>query len=94
MTLDLSVHLGSECVCSPPTCTEMPEEVKDQGPVCSRHLLMGSSPGAANLSGSHGAKTANFNSFQFSSVQFTCSVVSDSLRPHESQHARLRVGHD
>ena len=27
-------------------------------------------------------------SFQFSSVQFSCSVVSDSLRPHESQHAR------
>ena len=26
--------------------------------------------------------------FQFSSVQFSCSVVSDSLRPHESQHAR------
>ena len=25
--------------------------------------------------------------FQFSSVQFSCSVVSDSLRPHESQHA-------
>ena len=24
----------------------------------------------------------------FSSVQFICSVVSDSLRPHESQHAR------
>ena len=24
-----------------------------------------------------------------SSVQFSCSVVSDSLRPHESQHARL-----
>ena len=24
----------------------------------------------------------------FSSVQFTCSVLSDSLRPHESQHAR------
>ena len=23
------------------------------------------------------------------SVQFSCSVVSDSLRPHESQHARL-----
>ena len=22
------------------------------------------------------------------SVQFNCSVVSDSLRPHESQHAR------
>ena len=27
-------------------------------------------------------------SIQFSSVQFSCSVVSDSLRPHESQHAR------
>ena len=26
--------------------------------------------------------------FQFSSVQFSLSVVSDSLRPHESQHAR------
>ena len=26
---------------------------------------------------------------QFSSVQFSSSVVSDSLRPHESQHARL-----
>ena len=24
----------------------------------------------------------------FSSVQFSCSVVSDYLRPHESQHAR------
>ena len=24
----------------------------------------------------------------FSSVQFSCSVVSDSLRPHESQHSR------
>ena len=26
--------------------------------------------------------------FIFSSVQFSCSVVSNSLRPHESQHAR------
>ena len=25
---------------------------------------------------------------QFISVQFSCSVMSDSLRPHESQHAR------
>ena len=29
-----------------------------------------------------------FISKRVSSVQFTCSVVSDSLRPHESQHAR------
>ena len=28
------------------------------------------------------------SSFQFSSVHFSCSVVSDSLWPHESQHAR------
>ena len=27
--------------------------------------------------------------YQFSSVQFSCSVVSQSLRPHELQHARL-----
>ena len=26
---------------------------------------------------------------EFSSVQFSCSVVSDSLRPHELQHTRL-----
>ena len=25
---------------------------------------------------------------QFNSVQFSCLIVSDSLRPHESQHAR------
>ena len=25
---------------------------------------------------------------QFSSIQFSCSVMSDSLQPHESQHAR------
>ena len=25
---------------------------------------------------------------KFTSVQFSCSVMSDSLRPHESQHAR------
>ena len=28
------------------------------------------------------------NLYQISSVQFSCSVVSDSLQPHESQHAR------
>ena len=30
---------------------------------------------------------------QFSSVQFSRSVVSDSLRPHESQHARPPLHH-
>ena len=30
----------------------------------------------------------NYDWLVFSSVQFSCSVVSDSLRPHESQHAR------
>ena len=29
-----------------------------------------------------------FSRLGFSSVQFSCSVVSDSLRPHEYQHAR------
>ena len=33
--------------------------------------------------------TAQLHSSQFSSVQFSHSVVSDSLQPHESQHARL-----
>ena len=26
---------------------------------------------------------------QFSSIEFSCSVMSDSLQPHELQHARL-----
>ena len=30
-------------------------------------------------------------SFNISSVQFSCSVVSESLQPHESQHARPPV---
>ena len=29
-----------------------------------------------------------FNAHQFSSVQFSSSVVSNSMRPHESQHTR------
>ena len=29
-----------------------------------------------------------YKQIRFSSVQFSCSVVSDSLRPHESQHTR------
>ena len=34
-------------------------------------------------------KLSQFKSVpQFSSVQFSCSVTSDSLQPHESQHAR------
>ena len=37
-----------------------------------------------------GSDTCNFNCFsvQFSSVHFSLSVMSDSLWPHESQHAR------
>ena len=33
-------------------------------------------------------KTKIMPSNPISSIQFTCSVVSDSLRPHEPQHAR------
>ena len=35
-----------------------------------------------------GDKKVGDHCFQFSSVQFSRSVVSNSLRPHESQHAR------
>ena len=36
---------------------------------------------------------STFFFFAFSSVQFSHSVVSDSLRPHELQHASLPVHH-
>ena len=36
----------------------------------------------------HSGCSVQFSSVHFSPVQFSRSVVSDSLRPHESQHAR------
>ena len=38
------------------------------------------------MASNHATKSSVF--FFFSSVQFSCSVVSDSLQPHESQHSR------
>ena len=38
-------------------------------------------------------RVSNFLVVQFSSVQFSRSVVSDSLRPHESQHAKASFHH-
>ena len=45
-------------------------------------------PQSAFLSTTHHLKGKKNNLFQFSSVQFSHSVVSHSLRPHELQHAR------
>ena len=39
-------------------------------------------------SSSISSNDSNLNKLLLSSVQFSRSVVSDSLRPHESQHAR------
>ena len=46
---------------------------------------------AVRLTGPYGDKTSLDNQVpnQFSSVQFSCSVVSDSLGPHGLQHTRL-----
>ena len=39
-------------------------------------------------------RNENINTFtRINSVQFICSVMSDSLRPHESEHAGLPVHH-
>ena len=35
-----------------------------------------------------GISAGEYNTMAFSSVQFSCSVVSDSLQPHGLQHAR------
>ena len=43
---------------------------------------------AANLSCSPSHCLASLKSSSINSVQFTCSVVSDSLRPHGPQHTR------
>ena len=36
----------------------------------------------------HREGSVHYHSYSLSSVQFSSSVVSDSLQPHESQHAR------
>ena len=41
-----------------------------------------------NLKWTNSLEDMNKISFMNKSVQFSCSVVSNSLRPHESQHAR------
>ena len=45
-------------------------------------------PGIEPESLTYPALAGGFFTTQFSSVQFSRSVVSDSLRPHEPQHAR------
>ena len=40
------------------------------------------------MANGHMKRCSTSVTIQFSSVHFSCSVVSDSLRPHESQHAR------
>ena len=52
-------------------------------------LWLGSSPGTWVQILLHGFKSqSQVDSFSSSSVQFSRSVVSDSLRPHEPQHAK------
>ena len=41
------------------------------------------------IAGLHVSTSLNFCFPPLISVQFSCSVVSDSLRPHELQHDRL-----
>ena len=51
-------------------------------------LLVGMQTGLATMENSVKIPLKTGNRTAISSVQFTCSVMSDSLRPHGSQHAR------
>ena len=42
---------------------------------------------STHMDGKMGRSARNVHRYQFSSVQFSCSAVSNSLQPHESQHA-------
>ena len=59
---------------------------KVQKPLCAPHFLFVGK--CFSLLGLPWVPKRRLSSVQFSSVQFSHSVVSDSLRPHESQHAR------
>ena len=56
---------------------------------CGIFLDQGSNPRPLHCKGILNCWTTKEASFtEIFSVQFSCSVVSDSLRPHELQHAR------
>ena len=54
--------------------------------ICVKALLVAIK--ATHNSGRFLLNTKSIRLVQFSSVHFRCSVMSDSLRPHESQHTR------
>ena len=56
------------------------------GLTCTSYFLAGSP--ASYIKGLSSIYKVLVKWAQFSSVQFSCSVVSDSLQPHESQHTR------
>ena len=78
-----------KCVCKNRTieCHEGRARVKNKVYVLARDKL--NRKGCCISTGDIGSLTLNPTaSVQFSSVQFSRSVVSDSLWPHESQHSR------
>ena len=63
--------------------------VKEQGqPLTSATLFLAMLPVVTTMVGANHTYWAYVPNPPLSSVQFSCSVVSDSSRPHESQHAR------
>ena len=58
------------------------ESGRREDPICSNQTLLRQEPDP------QGRTTRSAASSAFSSVQFSRSVMSNSLRPHESQHAR------
>ena len=56
---------------------------------CQNHYCCALGPFSSVQLSSAQLSSAQFSSVHFSSVQLSRSVVSDSLRSHESQHARL-----
>ena len=75
--------LGNSCGNCPSVALDGAGSKRGRGAQEESHFLKAiSPPGQRNL------KSTSWTSGSFSSVQFSRSVVSDSLQPHESQHAR------
>ena len=72
-------------------CSVMSHSLQSHGLQHARLLCPPLSPGVCSNSGPLSwwcYLTISSNWYQFSSVQFSCSVMSDSLQPHGLQHAR------
>ena len=70
-------------------CISPPRNIQDWFPLGLTGWISLPSKGLSSVFSNTTVQKHQFFRFDYSSVQFSCSVTSDSLQPHGLQHARL-----